>query len=95
MLDQHRVMQILINLVGNAIKFTENGSITISITLLEKHFNFQKIKISVADTGIGIAPENLDRIFESFEQADDTPARCYEGTGLGLTAFCFVICKQH
>ncbi len=77
--DENRLQQILYNLVGNAIKFTEKGSVEISALRQNSH-----IKISISDTGIGIAANKQDRIFQSFEQADGGIARKYAGTGLGL-----------
>ncbi len=78
--DENRLQQILYNLIGNAIKFTESGKVEISA-----HQNqSQEITITVSDTGIGIPPEQLDRIFESFEQGEGSTARKYGGTGLGL-----------
>ena len=77
--DENRLQQILHNLIGNAMKFTETGSIEVSATVAEK-----QLIITVADTGIGIAADKLDNIFESFEQADSGTAREYGGTGLGL-----------
>jgi len=77
--DENRLQQILYNLVGNAIKFTEQGSVEISAQRQNSD-----IKISISDTGIGIAANKQGRIFESFEQADGGIARKYAGTGLGL-----------
>jgi two-component system sensor histidine kinase ChiS len=77
--DENRLQQILHNLIGNAIKFTPSGQITVSARVAD-----QQLVITVADTGIGIPAEKLDRIFESFEQADSSTAREYGGTGLGL-----------
>lgn len=77
--DENRLQQILYNLVGNAIKFTENGTVEISAVVIE-----QQVKVIVKDTGIGIPPDQLERIFESFEQADGSISREYGGTGLGL-----------
>ena len=77
--DENRLQQILYNLIGNAIKFTEKGSVEISAQRQNAD-----IKISVTDTGVGIAANKQDRIFESFEQADGGIARKYGGTGLGL-----------
>ena len=82
--DENRLQQILYNLVGNAIKFTASGRIEISASLETKEPPPSKIQISVCDTGIGIAEDKRDRIFESFEQADGSTARVYGGTGLGL-----------
>ncbi|MCP4752363.1 MAG: response regulator, partial [Proteobacteria bacterium] len=78
--DENRLQQILYNLIGNAIKFTEQGVINISS---EKKNGF--IETVVSDTGIGIAEGRLDRVFESFEQADGSTVREYGGTGLGLS----------
>ncbi|MDM8565434.1 SpoIIE family protein phosphatase [Candidatus Halobeggiatoa sp. HSG11] len=78
--DENRLQQILHNLIGNAIKFTEQGYITISAQAI----NEQQIQITIADEGIGIHADKLDRIFESFEQAEGFTARKYGGTGLGL-----------
>ncbi|RKZ74325.1 MAG: hypothetical protein DRR19_30200, partial [Candidatus Parabeggiatoa sp. nov. 1] len=77
--DENRIQQILYNLVGNAIKFTDSGTVEISAEIQENG-----LAITVSDTGIGIAAEKLDRIFEAFEQADGSTARVYGGTGLGL-----------
>jgi signal transduction histidine kinase/CheY-like chemotaxis protein len=77
--DAGKCRQILINIIGNAIKFTERGSVRVSADKGEKH-----IRISVTDTGIGIAPEHIDHIFEEFRQVEDGVARRHDGTGLGL-----------
>ena len=79
--DENRLQQILYNLIGNAIKFTESGRVELSAKLIDRD---TKMTITVADTGIGIAENKLERIFESFEQADGSTARNYGGTGLGL-----------
>ncbi len=93
--DENRLQQILYNLVGNGIKFSESGTVEVSAAL-QKGNNQQpitnnqqpttnnQIMITVADTGIGIPEDHLDRIFESFEQGDGSTAREYGGTGLGL-----------
>ena len=78
--DALRVRQVLINLLGNAVKFTEKGSITV-----EAHQNGGEVVISVIDTGKGIAPERLQHIFEQYAQEDKKIARDYGGTGLGLS----------
>ena len=78
--DAGRIRQILTNLIGNAAKFTHEGAIAVSA----ERDDDGRIKIAVADTGIGIAPEKIDRIFEKFEQADNSTTRRYGGTGLGL-----------
>jgi two-component system sensor histidine kinase ChiS len=77
--DENRVQQILHNLVGNAIKFTEAGVVEVSATVVGNY-----LEITVSDTGIGIQADKLDRIFESFEQADGSISREYGGAGLGL-----------
>jgi len=86
--DPLRLGQILLNLTGNALKFTQRGSITVSVRLLEDipEDNLEGIllRIEVADTGIGIAPEDQKRLFTAFEQADGSMTRKYGGTGLGL-----------
>ncbi|MFK5969034.1 MAG: two-component regulator propeller domain-containing protein [Candidatus Marithrix sp.] len=81
--DENRFQQILYNLVGNAIKFTNTGTITVSAKILTSTSN-PSVAITVKDTGIGIVPEKIDRIFVAFEQADGSTARIYGGTGLGL-----------
>ncbi len=85
MCDGLRLNQILINLVGNAIKFTENGSVEFSAELLSSNGLFNDIKFSVKDTGIGIQNEKKDKIFERFTQVNNEINRKYEGTGLGLS----------
>jgi len=82
--DSLRINQILMNLLSNAIKFTEKGKVQLHIDLLEKQQNNVQIKISVTDTGIGIAPNRLTKIFDSFEQAEKDTNVKYGGTGLGL-----------
>ena len=100
--DENRLQQVLYNLVGNAIKFTEMGTIEISAkivaghlpppslregemkSLLQSFLHNSQIEIAISDTGIGVPVDKLDRIFESFEQADGSTARIYGGTGLGL-----------
>jgi len=88
--DPTKIYQIMINLLNNAIKFTERGTITISINSRppdeeDLARDTRTIEISVADTGIGIAPEHIDRIFDTFAQGDDSTTRRYGGTGLGLS----------
>jgi signal transduction histidine kinase/class 3 adenylate cyclase/CheY-like chemotaxis protein len=82
--DENRLQQILYNLIGNAIKFTEAGTIE-AIVKLDSQTDTQQVVVQIKDTGIGIATEQLDRIFKSFEQGDGSTARKYGGTGLGLT----------
>jgi signal transduction histidine kinase len=78
--DENRIQQILYNLIGNAIKFTEKGKVGVSAALIN-----DMVAVTIADTGIGIPEDKFDRIFESFEQADGSTAREYGGTGLGLS----------
>jgi len=81
--DETRLTQILLNMLSNAAKFTQQGSITLSaFTIVENEQ--QLVQISVADTGIGIPPESLDRVFAAFEQVDNSVTRGAEGTGLGM-----------
>lgn len=82
--DKIRLLQILSNLTSNAIKFTQNGSITIKISALKKTKVEEKIKFEVIDTGIGISEENQSKLFESFQQLDISTKKAFGGTGLGL-----------
>jgi PAS domain S-box-containing protein len=82
--DPLRIGQVLLNLTGNAIKFTEQGSIVLRGRVLDDGPAGVHLRIEVADTGIGIAPADLDRLFAAFEQADGSTTRRYGGTGLGL-----------
>ena len=83
--DQLRVKQILLNLLGNAIKFTQQGSVTLSTQLLEQHDSSVLIQIAVHDTGVGISQGHLETIFLPFTQEDGSISRKFGGTGLGLT----------
>ena len=82
--DRGRVRQIVVNLVGNAVKFTERGEIAISVELESQSDTGAVLRFSVADTGIGVPPEKHARIFAPFIQADGSTTRRYGGTGLGL-----------
>lgn len=82
--DETRLRQVLLNLIGNAIKFTSQGEITISLTENRLTPDCPVYVFSVADTGIGISESDRDRLFERFERADQTVTRKFEGTGLGL-----------
>lgn len=82
--DPGRLRQILVNLVGNSIKFTQKGEVAVKVELDSERVNEVKLRISVADTGIGIPAEKQDKVFQSFEQADSSTTREYGGTGLGL-----------
>jgi len=82
--DPGRIKQALLNLVGNAIKFTSSGGITISAIILERKDNHVTIRLEVSDTGIGIPQSAISRLFKSFTQVDASTTRKYGGTGLGL-----------
>ncbi|MEE9552437.1 MAG: ATP-binding protein, partial [Gammaproteobacteria bacterium] len=83
--DPTRLRQILLNLISNALKFTEQGEIIVNVSNSEKEDDPDQVVFSVRDTGIGISEEKLQSIFESFTQADSSTTREYGGTGLGLT----------
>ncbi len=83
--DPLRLQQVMLNLVSNAIKFTEHGRISLSVSTVETRASSILVKVSVADSGIGIPEEALARIFEPFEQADSSTTRRHGGTGLGLS----------
>ncbi len=82
--DATRLKEALLNYVGNAIKFTQTGSIVVRILLCEEDSESALVRVEVQDTGIGIAPEILPKLFSAFEQADNSSTRKYGGTGLGL-----------
>ena len=82
--DPVRLHQIILNLVSNAVKFTTNGTITVSIKLLKEDDEKATVEFEVSDTGIGISEEKLGGIFENFQQASSNTSRLYGGTGLGL-----------
>lgn len=82
--DKARLRQVLINLAGNAIKFTEKGHIIISVNKIKQDNGLIELQFAVLDTGLGIAPEQMDRLFKAFSQADVSTFRKYGGTGLGL-----------
>ena len=83
--DATRLTQIMVNLLGNALKFSEKGSLKVKVQLGEVYENGVMMKFEVSDDGIGIEQEKLDEIFERFNQADDSITRNYGGTGLGLS----------
>ena len=87
--DPVRINQVLINLANNAIKFTSKGEVTINANIIENNEDTSIVHFSVNDTGIGIPEDKLEKIFDSFSQADTSTTRKYGGTGLGLS-----ICKK-
>ncbi|MBS1792341.1 MAG: PAS domain S-box protein [Acidobacteria bacterium] len=87
--DSGRLRQILTNLVGNAVKFTKNGTVTINTELREEKIGSAKIYFEITDTGVGITPEQQAHLFQAFSQADGSIKRRFGGTGLGLA-----ICRQ-
>lgn len=90
--DPTRLNQVLINLLGNAFKFTQSGAVNLTVELTEKTKTNYTVKFSVKDSGIGISSKNLETIFDSFTQAESSTARLYGGTGLGL-AICHQLIK--
>ena len=82
--DVHRIQQIIVNLVGNAIKFTEQGEIVVNVELVKSCGDVATLRFDVKDTGIGLSAEQLKKIYRPFEQADASTTRKYGGTGLGL-----------
>ena len=82
--DPTRVRQIVTNLCSNAVKFTQDGGVTVKVTPVGEEGGVERLAISVTDTGIGIAADQLDKIFNKFTQADNTVSRKFGGTGLGL-----------
>ncbi len=87
--DESRLQQILVNLIGNAIKFTGQGFVTLNVTVTGNQLNIQEVTFQISDSGIGIGAEALEQLFKPFMQANTTTIRKYGGTGLGLS-----ICKK-
>lgn len=82
--DQGRLNQILVNLIGNALKFTEEGEVTVSVKNMQETADNYSLKFTIKDTGIGIPEKKLEHIFERFTQAEESTTRRFGGTGLGL-----------
>lgn len=87
--DPGRIRQVLLNLVGNAVKFTDSGSVRVAISVTPRGSRRHEIDVSVTDTGIGIPPEHMSRLFSDFFQVDSANTRRFGGTGLGLS-----ICRK-
>ena len=87
--DARRIQQIVMNLGGNAIKFTDSGEVVVEVSLASQAADGVELLLTVTDTGIGISPQDQDRIFAPFTQADASSTRKYSGAGLGLA-----ICKR-
>jgi two-component system, sensor histidine kinase RpfC len=83
--DPYHLRQVLYNLIGNGIKFTESGGVTLTVASLGESDHAVRLRFEIGDTGVGIAPDAQERIFESFTQADNSTTRRYGGTGLGTT----------
>ena len=83
--DPHRLRQVTINLVGNAIKFTDDGEVRVDVSMLREASQPDTVHVQVSDTGIGIPPDKINLIYDAFAQADNTITRKYGGTGLGLS----------
>jgi signal transduction histidine kinase len=93
--DENRLSQILLNLISNAIKFTDHGSIELRIMELKRSDNVVSVSFEIKDTGIGINKDKLDLIFERFTQAESSTTRIYGGTGLGLNIVRSLIDLHH
>ena len=93
--DAVRLTQILVNLISNAVKFTEKGTIELRTELREMNETTARIRIRIKDTGIGIAPEKQRTVFERFQQAEAATTRRFGGTGLGLSIVKQLVDMQH
>jgi two-component system sensor histidine kinase RpfC len=93
--DARHIQEILLNLAGNALKFTAEGGIVIAVHATALESDRARLRFEVSDTGIGIAPEARERIFESFTQADETIIDRFGGTGLGLAIVKHILARHH
>ena len=93
--DPLRLHQIILNLVSNAVKFTTYGKITVTVKLIDENEKQANIEFSVSDTGIGIAQNKIEKIFENFQQASSGTSRLYGGTGLGLAIVKQLVSSQN
>ena len=84
-LDKLRLRQILANLLGNAVKFTEAGTVQLMVSCVAQPSGQPELEFAVSDTGIGMTPAQMVHLFEPFQQVDTSPSRQFDGTGLGLT----------
>jgi PAS domain S-box-containing protein len=92
--DRSKLNQVLVNIISNAVKFTEKGHVKFECQLIKENEKEQRIKFCVSDTGVGIAKENLDSIFHTFTQEDSSVSRKYGGTGLGLSISREIVMKM-
>ncbi|MCP4512557.1 MAG: histidine kinase, partial [Fuerstiella sp.] len=93
--DPGRLRQVLLNLVGNAIKFTESGEVVVNVRTVSQTDEDTVLQFSVRDTGVGIPDDRLDHVFDAFEQADSSTTRRFGGTGLGLAISSRIVNLMH
>jgi PAS domain S-box-containing protein len=93
--DSNRLRQVIVNLLNNAVKFTEEGHVHLKVKVLKKNQNFVNIEFSIEDTGIGIAADKIEAVLVPFEQADVSYSRKFGGTGLGISISKSLITRMH